>query len=120
MEVAALANAQVTNVSKLSRAAAVARPTVQGYFDTLVDTLIGVWLPAWRPRARVKEVGHPKFYFFDTGDVRALAGRLREPLERAERGPLLETSSRRAGSARTTTPSGTTRVLAHASVSDTR
>ena len=91
LEVAALANAQVTNVSNLSRDAAVARPTVQGYFETLVDTLIGVWLPAWRPRARVKEVGHPKFYFFDTGVARALAGRSREPLERAERGPLLET-----------------------------
>lgn len=91
LEVAALANAQVTNVSNLARDAAVARPTVQGYFETLVDTLLGVWLPAWRPRARVKEVGHPKFYFFDTGVVRALAGRAHEPLERAERGPLLET-----------------------------
>lgn len=91
LEVAAVANAQVTNVSNLARDAAVARPTVQGYFETLVDTLLGTWLPAWRPRARVKEVGHPKFYFFDTGVTRALADRLREPLERAERGPLLET-----------------------------
>ena len=91
LEVAALANAQVTNVSSLARDAAVARPTVQGYFDTLVDTLLGTWLPAWRPRARVKEVGHPKFYFFDTGVARALSARLREPLERAERGSLLET-----------------------------
>jgi predicted AAA+ superfamily ATPase len=91
LEVAALANGQVTNVSGIARDAAVARPTVQGYFDTLVDTLLGVWLPAWRPRARVKEVGHPKFYFFDTGVVRALASRVRDPLERDERGSLLET-----------------------------
>jgi predicted AAA+ superfamily ATPase len=91
LEVAALANAQVTNVTALARDAGVARPTVQGYFETLVDTLLGAWLPAWRPAARVKEVGHPKFYFFDPGVVRALAGRAREPLERAERGPLLET-----------------------------
>jgi uncharacterized protein len=91
LEVAALANGQVTNVSGIARDAAVARPTVQGYFETLVDTLIGVWLPAWRARAKVKEVGHPKFYFFDTGVARALAGRLREPLEREERGPLFET-----------------------------
>jgi predicted AAA+ superfamily ATPase len=53
LEVAALANAQVTNVSAIARDAAVARPTVQGYFDVLVDTLIGTWLPAWRPRAYV-------------------------------------------------------------------
>jgi predicted AAA+ superfamily ATPase len=69
----------------------VARPTVQGYFETLVDTLIGVWLPAWRRGAKVKEVASPKFYLFDCGVARALAGRIREPLEGAERGPLLET-----------------------------
>jgi len=91
LEVAALMNAQVTNVAGIARDAAVARPTVQGYFDILVDTLIGTWLPAWRPRAKVKEVAHPKFYFFDTGAVRALAGRLREPLTDQERGHLLET-----------------------------
>jgi predicted AAA+ superfamily ATPase len=91
LEVAALANAQVTNVSGIARDAAVARPTVQGYFETLVDTLLGVWLPAWRARAKIKESAHPKFYFFDVGIARALGGRLREPLERVERGPLLET-----------------------------
>jgi predicted AAA+ superfamily ATPase len=91
LEVAALANAQVTNVASLARDSAVARPTVQGYFEVLTDTLIGAWLPAWRPRAKVKEVGHPKFHLFDCGVVRALAGRLREPLEGAERGALLET-----------------------------
>jgi len=91
LEVAALANAQVTNVAALARDAAVARPTVQGYFDVLIDTLIGAWLPAWRPRAKVKEARHPKFYLFDTGVVRALSRRLREPLDGAERGVLLET-----------------------------
>lgn len=91
LEVAAVMNAQITNVAAIARDAAVARPTVQGYFEILVDTLIGTWLPAWRPRAKVKEVGHPKFYFFDTGAVRALAGRLREPLHDQERGHLLET-----------------------------
>jgi predicted AAA+ superfamily ATPase len=91
LEVAALANAQVTSVASLARDAAVARPTVQGYFDVLADTLIGAWLAAWRPRAKVKEVRHPKFYLFDCGVVRALARRLREPLDGAERGALLET-----------------------------
>ena len=91
LEVAALANAQVTSVASLARDAAVARPTVQGYFDELVDTLLGAWLPAWRPRAKVKEARHPKFYLFDTGVARALARRLREPIESAERGALLET-----------------------------
>jgi predicted AAA+ superfamily ATPase len=91
LEVAALANAQVTNVASLARDAAVSRPTVQGYFEVLTDTLLGAWLPAWRPRAKVKEVAHPKFYLFDCGVTRALARRLREPLDAAERGVLLET-----------------------------
>lgn len=91
LEVASLANGQVTNVAALARDAGVARPTVQGYFEVLVDTLIGTWLPAWRPRAKVKEVSHPKFYFFDPGVVRALTGRLHEPLSDLECGPLLET-----------------------------
>ena len=91
LEVAALVNAQVVNVAGIARDAAVARPTVQGYFEILVDTLVGDWLHAWRPRAKVKEVAHPKFYFFDTGAVRALARRLREPVGDEERGHLLET-----------------------------
>jgi len=91
LEVAALANGQVTNVAGLARDAAVSRPTVQGYFEVLTDTLIGAWLPAWRARAKVKEVAHPKWYLFDCGVVRALARRLREPLDGAERGALLET-----------------------------
>ncbi|MBX7117326.1 MAG: DUF4143 domain-containing protein, partial [Myxococcaceae bacterium] len=91
LEVAAVMNGQVTNVSSLAREAGVARPTVQGYFDVLIDTLLGVWLPAYRNQVRVKEVAHPKFYFFDTGVVRSLSRKLREPLEQAERGHLLET-----------------------------
>ena len=91
LDVAALANGQLTNLAGIARDAAVARPTVQGYFEVLTDTLIGTFLPAWRARAKIKEVAHPKFYFFDPGVVRALTGRLREPLHESERGALLET-----------------------------
>ena len=91
LQVAAIMNGQVSNIAGVARDAAVARPTVQGYFETLTDTLIGVWLPAWQRRAKVKEVASPKFYLFDCGVARALAGRLREPLDGLERGFLLET-----------------------------
>ncbi len=40
LEVAALANGQVTNVTSLARDSAVARPTVQGYFEVLVVTRV--------------------------------------------------------------------------------
>lgn len=91
LEVAALMNARVTNVAGIARDAGVARPTVQGYFQVLIDTLVGFWLPAWQPRVKVKERRQPKFYFFDTGVIRGIAGRLREPLGDEERGGLLET-----------------------------
>lgn len=91
LEVAAIVNGQVVNVASIARDAGVARPTVQRYFDVLTDTLIGTWLPAWRPRRKVKEVAHPKFFFFDPGVVRALQHKLREPVENEERGALLET-----------------------------
>ena len=90
LEIAGLMNAQLINLAGIARDAEVARPTVQGYFSTLVDTLIGFRLPAWRRRAKLKEVASPKFYVFDPGVARALAGRAREPLEREERGFLLE------------------------------
>jgi len=91
LEVAALCNGQVVNVTGVARDAGVTRPTVTRHFEVLVDTLLGTWLPAWRPRARIKEVQHPKFFLFDPGVARGLAGRLREPLNDTERGPLLET-----------------------------
>ena len=91
LKVAAITNGQQSNLGGIARDAGVSRPTVQGYFDVLVDTLIGFWLPAWRPKAKIKETVHPKFYFFDAGVVRALAGRLRAPLSEAETGSQLET-----------------------------
>ncbi len=87
----ALMNGQVVNIANIARESAVARITVQRYFDVLVDTLVGTWLPAWQLRLKVREVGHPKFYFFDPGVARAAAGQLRSPLHDTERGPSLET-----------------------------
>jgi predicted AAA+ superfamily ATPase len=91
LQCAGLVNAQVTNISSLARDAGVQRPTVQGYFQILQDTLVGSLLPAWRPQARIKEQAHPKFYWFDCGVARAMRGDLRAPLGAAERGHLLET-----------------------------
>src|SRR5262249_40592740 len=79
LEVAALAAGQTTNVSNIARDAGIARDTVRGYFDVLVDTLIGAWLPAYRARAKVKEVAHPKFYWFDSGVLQAAAGAFDQP-----------------------------------------
>ncbi|HSW37944.1 MAG TPA: DUF4143 domain-containing protein [Acidobacteriota bacterium] len=91
LKIAAIMNGQITNFSQTASDASVARQTATGYFQVLCDTLVGILLPPWQPRAKVRERAHPKFYFFDPGVVRALSGRLREPLDSAEKGRLFET-----------------------------
>jgi predicted AAA+ superfamily ATPase len=91
LEIAARQNAQVTNVSNIARDAQVARQTVQGYFEILIDTLMGFWLPAWRLKSATKQVLHSKFYFFDTGICRVLTGKGIYALQPEESGHLLET-----------------------------
>lgn len=91
LEIAARQNGQVTNVSAVSRDAAVSRQTVQNYFEILDDTLIGYWLTPWKLKRPTKQVSHPKFYLFDSGVARALSGRLPYPPTPEEQGPLLET-----------------------------
>ena len=90
LTVAALAAGQTTNVSGIARDAGVSRETARGYFDVLVDTLIGSWLPAYRPRAKVKEVALPKFYWFDTGVLNAAVGAFDQPMPADWQGVLLE------------------------------
>lgn len=91
LEIAALTNGQILNLAAIARNTGVSRPTAQGYFQALMDTLMGTLLPPWQQRPRVKQVVHPKFYFFDMGVVNALRGGLRDPLESVEKGFLLET-----------------------------
>ena len=91
LEIAARQNGQVTNAAAISRDAAVSRSTVQNYFEILIDTLIGAWLPAWKLKRATKQAAHPKFYLFDCGVARALSGRIAYPPSPEERGALLET-----------------------------
>ncbi len=90
LEIAARQNGQLTNTTSIARDAGVARQTVQGYFDILIDTLTGFWLEPWKLKRATKQVRHPKFYFFDSGVVRALSGRLPYPAMPEESGPLFE------------------------------
>ena len=91
LEVSARQNAQVTNISNVARDASAHRTTVNGYFQVLVDTLMGNWLPAWKLKRSNKQVKQSKFYFFDCGVVRALTGRAAFEPSPEELGVLLET-----------------------------
>jgi len=67
LEVAGLLNGQVVNGQNIAREASIPRASVDSYFSILEDTLLGHFLPAYRPKAKVREQAHPKFYWFDAG-----------------------------------------------------
>ncbi len=80
LEVAAQNNGKVVNFANIARDVGVDDKTVERYFSILEDTLIGFFLPAFHHSFR-KQLGvRPKFYFFDTGVVRALSRTLSIPL----------------------------------------
>jgi len=63
---------------------------VDVYFSILEDTLLGHFLPAYRPNLKVREQNHPKFYWFDPGVARAAASLAFDPVDRLWRGIALE------------------------------
>ncbi len=87
---AGMLNGQMINASSIAREAAVPRSSVDVYFSILIDTLVGHFLPAYRPQIKVREQTHPKFYWFDPGVARAAAGYLADPLSALWKGPALE------------------------------
>lgn len=91
LRVASILNGQLLSLSNVAREAGVARTTVERYFEILVDTLVATLVPAWQPRAKVREVAQPKFYLFDCGVARALQGLARDQPREYEKGALLET-----------------------------
>ena len=91
LNVAGQLNGQPVHGQNIAREAALPRSTVDTYFSILIDTLLGHFLPAWRPGLKVREAAHPKFYWFDPGVARAAAGLVREPADRSWQGTALET-----------------------------
>ena len=90
LDIASLVASTQLNISALARDAGIGRDTVQGYFGVFEDTLLGSYLRAYKPRAKVKEVSKPKFYWFDPGVLNAAAGAFDQPMPRDWRGVLLE------------------------------
>lgn len=74
LEVASTCNAQLINYTSIASDCSVTRPTVQNYFQILVDTFLGIYLEAYTSTTKRKSLGMPKFYFFDMGIVRYLRG----------------------------------------------
>ena len=72
LQTAAVTNARMLNYTNVAGDAQVPRQTVVQWYEVLRDTLVAFELPAWSRTVRRKAVETAKFYFFDTGVVRAL------------------------------------------------
>lgn len=92
LEVAAQCNGQIINFAKIARQSKVDEKSVLRYFDILIDTLLGHYLEPFNQSVRKRQGQKPKFYFFDTGVVRAMGGRLTQSLlpSTSEYGNLFE------------------------------
>ncbi len=76
----------VLNFSNIGREIGVSYKTVQEYFQILQDTLVVFFLPSFARSKRRSIIQHPKFYFFDTGVLRAIRKELTLELQpRTER-----------------------------------
>ncbi|MBI2996826.1 MAG: ATP-binding protein [Candidatus Melainabacteria bacterium] len=72
---AALSDTELVNFANISRECSVSLPAVKEYFQILVDTLLGKFLPSYRKRPKRRVIQAPKFYFFDVGIVNFLTKR---------------------------------------------
>jgi predicted AAA+ superfamily ATPase len=75
LDAAAIGDGEVVNYSNIARECGVSSHTVKSYYEILVDTLLGRWLPAYRKRVKRRVFSSPKFYFSDVGVVNQLAHR---------------------------------------------
>ena len=75
LQSAALSDCEMVNFTTIARECGISSPTVKGYYEILVDTLLGTWLPSYRKRPKRKVIQAPKFYLSDVGVVNFLAKR---------------------------------------------
>ncbi len=72
LETAAFSNGEIVNYSNIATDCGVSSPTIKEYFQILVETLTGRFLPSYQKKPKRRVILSPKFYFFDIG----IAGQL--------------------------------------------
>jgi predicted AAA+ superfamily ATPase len=72
---AVLSDTELLNYSAIARDCGISGPAVREYFQILVDTLLGRYLPAYTKRPKRRVIQAAKFYFADVGVVNQLAKR---------------------------------------------
>lgn len=75
LNLAALSDTEPVNYTSFARDVGVSSQTIKDYYQILVDTLLGFFLPLYKKRPKRRIQGADKFYFFDLGVVNFLAKR---------------------------------------------
>lgn len=75
LEAAAITNGEIVNYQNVASDCGVSAPTVREYYQILVDTLLGRFLPSFQKRPKRKVIQAPKFYYFDVGVINFLLKR---------------------------------------------
>lgn len=76
LEVAGICSGEMINMSNIARDTHVSRHTVEGYFQILIDTMLGEFIYPYNKKIkRDLLVSIPKFYFFDVGVANFLGHR---------------------------------------------
>lgn len=70
-----LSDSEVINFSTIARDCGISSPTIKEYFQILVDTMLGSFLPSYTKRPKRKVIQAPKFYFSNVAVVNDLAKR---------------------------------------------
>lgn len=91
LQIAARLNGQVLNYENIARETGRSSAIISQWYDILGETLLGIRLMPYRPGFKVREAGHPKFYWFDPGVARVAAQIPVEEVGSTEMGGALET-----------------------------
>jgi len=67
LEIAAISNGEIVNYTNIASECGVSSTTVKEYFQILVDTLTGRFLPSFQKKPKRRIILAPKFYYFDIG-----------------------------------------------------
>ena len=72
LDMVGLGNGEMTNANNIARDCGVSRSTVQGYYQILVDTLLGYYVYPFNKKVKRDLISAtPKFYLFDVGNSNA-------------------------------------------------
>lgn len=74
LEIAAISNAEEINYSNIASDVMMSRSAITEWYGILYDTLIGYAVPPYTKTTKRKAVETERFYYFDTGIARFLAG----------------------------------------------